>query len=101
MINWTRPMLAAGIAAACNLAVPTPAVAGVGDLLVAPQRLVFDGGRGAEVILKNVGEEPATYRISVELRRMTEKGDLVDVTTPSATDKAAEDMIIYAPRKVT
>ncbi len=101
MINWTRPILAAGIAAACNIAIPTPADAGIGDLLVAPQRLVFDGGRGAEVILNNVGEEPATYRISVEFRRMTENGDLVDVPSPSATDKAAQDMIIYAPRKVT
>src|SRR3954453_4739373 len=101
MSNWTRPLFAAGIAALCNLGLPTTANAGVGDLLVAPQRLVFDGGRGAEVILNNVGEEPATYRISVEFRRMTENGDLVDVATPSATDKAAEDMIIYAPRKVT
>ena len=57
--------------------------------------------KGAEVILNNVGEEPATYRVSVEFRRMTEAGELVDVTTPSAADKAAEDMIIYAPRKVT
>jgi P pilus assembly chaperone PapD len=73
----------------------------VGDLLVAPTRLVLDGRKGAEVILNNIGDEPATYRVSVEFRRMTEKGELVDVTTPSATDKAAEDMIVYAPRKVT
>ena len=32
---------------------------------------------------------------------MTEGGDLVDVATPSAGDKTAEDMIVYAPRKVT
>jgi P pilus assembly chaperone PapD len=101
MTNWTRPRLALGVAAICSCGLPSPARAGVGDLLVAPQRLVFDGGRGAEVILNNVGEEPATYRVSVEFRRMTENGDLVDVTVPSATDKAAEDMIIYAPRKVT
>src|SRR5207302_6014490 len=49
----------------------------------------------------NIGEEPATYRVSVEFRRMTEAGDLVDVTTPTNADKTAEDMIIYAPRKVT
>jgi P pilus assembly chaperone PapD len=80
---------------------PTSAGAGVGDLLVAPTRLVLDGRRGAEIILNNIGDEPATYRVSVEFRRMTEKGDLVDVTTPSPTDKTAEDMIVYAPRKVT
>jgi len=32
---------------------------------------------------------------------MTENGDLVDVTTPSDADKKAQDMIVYAPRKVT
>ena len=99
MNMWTRSILAAGFVAAAF--VPTPASAGVGDLLVAPTRLVLDGRKGAEVILNNIGDEPATYRVSVEFRRMTEKGELIDVPTPSATDKAAEDMIIYAPRKVT
>ena len=99
MNMWTRSILAAGLIAAAFL--PAPAAAGVGDLLVAPTRLVLDGRKGAEIILNNIGEEPATYRVSVEFRRMTEKGDLVDVTTPSTTDKAAEDMIVYAPRKIT
>jgi P pilus assembly chaperone PapD len=99
MNMWTRSILAAGLVAAAFL--PTPAGAGVGDLLVAPTRLVLDGRKGAEIILNNIGDEPATYRVSVEFRRMTEKGNLVDVSTPSTTDKAAEDMIVYAPRKVT
>jgi P pilus assembly chaperone PapD len=79
----------------------TVAQAGVGDLLVAPTRIVLDGRKGAEVILNNIGDEPATYRVSVQFRRMTEAGDLVDVTTPTDADKKAEDMIVYAPRKVT
>jgi P pilus assembly chaperone PapD len=99
MNSWTRSIFAAGIAAAAF--VPTAAGAGVGDLLVAPTRLVLDGRKGAEVVLNNIGDEPATYRVSVEFRRMTEKGDLVEVPAPSATDKAAEDMIVYAPRKIT
>jgi P pilus assembly chaperone PapD len=74
---------------------------GVGDLLVAPTRLVLDGRKGAEVILNNIGAEPATYRISVELRRMTPDGGLVDVAEPTADDKLAQEMIIYAPRRVT
>src|SRR5438132_3803775 len=98
---WTRSILAASCVAAPLLALPTAAQAGVGDLLVAPTRIVLDGRKGAEVILNNIGEEPATYRVSIEFRRMTENGDLVDVTTPSANDKSAEDMIVYAPRKVT
>ena len=97
---WTGSILAAGLVAASLATVPTAASAGVGDLLVAPTRLVLDGHKGAEVILNNIGDEPATYRVSIEFRRMTEKGDLVDVTTPSDADKKAEDMIVYAPRKV-
>jgi P pilus assembly chaperone PapD len=96
---WTKSTRAAGIAAGMLLS--TGAEAGVGDLLVAPTRLVLDGRKGAEVILNNIGNEPATYRVSIEFRRMTEAGDLVDVKTPTADDQKAEDMIIYAPRKVT
>jgi P pilus assembly chaperone PapD len=76
------------------------AQAGVGDLLVAPTRIVLDGRRGTELILKNIGDEVATYRISVEFRRMTEEGKLVDVELPNDKEKAAEEMILYAPRKV-
>jgi P pilus assembly chaperone PapD len=101
MKMWTRSILAASFIAAPLLAFPTAADAGVGDLLVAPTRVVLDGRRGAEIILNNIGDEPATYRISVEFRRMTENGDLVDVTTPTETDKKTEDMVVYAPRKVT
>ena len=101
MYNWTRSIVAASVVAAPLLAIPSPAIAGVGDLLVAPTRLVLDGRKGAEVILNNIGDEPATYRVSIEFLRMTEQGGLVDVTTPTETDKKAEDMIVYAPRKVT
>src|SRR4051812_10595735 len=44
---------------------------------------------------------PATYRISVEFRRMTPDGKLEDVTEPTAQEKAAAAMIVYAPRGVT
>jgi P pilus assembly chaperone PapD len=98
---WTGSIVCACVAAAPFLSFSTSAQAGVGDLLVAPTRIVLDGRKGAEVILNNIGEEPATYRVSVEFRRMTEKGELVDVTTPTDADKKAEDMIVYAPRKVT
>ncbi|HEX8839828.1 MAG TPA: molecular chaperone [Sphingomicrobium sp.] len=101
MNMWTRSILAASVAAASLLASPTPATAGVGDLLVAPTRLVLDGRKGAEIILNNIGDEPATYRVSVQFLRMNEQGGLVDVTTPTDADKKAEDMLVYAPRKVT
>jgi len=97
---WTRSILAASLLVAPVLGLPTAARAGVGDLLVAPTRIVLDGRKGAEIILNNIGDEPATYRVSVEFRRMTEAGELVDVTTPSEGDKKAEDMIVYAPRRI-
>jgi P pilus assembly chaperone PapD len=66
-----------------------------GDLLIAPTRLVLDGRGGAEVILSNQGNEPETYRISLELRRMDENGNLVtvDESSANATEKAALAMI--------
>jgi P pilus assembly chaperone PapD len=97
---WTTSVLAASLCAASFIALPSVASAGVGDLLVAPTRVVLDGRKGAEVILNNIGDEPATYRVSVEFRRMTENGDLVGVTSPTDADKEAEEMIVYAPRKV-
>ena len=86
---------------AAALAVPAP-VAAQGDLLIAPTRLVLDGRRGAEVMLANIGNEEATYRVDLELRRMTPEGDLVRVDEAEAnvTEKAALEMIRYAPRRV-
>ena len=101
MMIWTRPAIAAALAAGSLIAGASPAQAGIGDLLVAPTRIVLDGRKGAEVILNNIGDEPATYRVSVQFRRMTEEGGLDDVEAPTASDKAAEDMIVYAPRRVT
>jgi hypothetical protein len=74
-----------------------------GDLLIAPTRLILDGRRGGEVILANQGDEEATYRISLELRRMDEEGNLVPVTEGEASEaeKAGLEMIRYAPRRVT
>ncbi|HUP66702.1 MAG TPA: molecular chaperone [Sphingomicrobium sp.] len=101
MNRWTlkTPIALLGLAVAAGFAVP--ARAGVGDLLVAPTRIILDGRRGTELVLNNVGDAPATYRISVEFRRMTADGQLEDVAEPTAQEKAAADMIVYAPRRVT
>jgi hypothetical protein len=75
---------------------------GAGDLLVAPTRVVLDGARGTEVILNNIGAAPATYRISLELRRMRPDGSLeeVDLAKANAVETSALGMISYAPRRV-
>ena len=74
-----------------------------GDLLIAPTRIILDGRRGTEVILNNVGAEEATYRITLELRRMNDQGRLddVDLETATAEEKNALEIIRYAPRRVT
>jgi len=94
--------IAASFAAFATLATATPAQA-QGDLLVAPTRVILDGSRGTEVILSNIGAEEATYRIGLDLRRMTEKGRLEPVEKVDAndTEEAALGMIRYAPRRIS
>jgi P pilus assembly chaperone PapD len=97
-----RAIFASAIFGMLPLAVATPAKA-AGDLLVAPTRIILDGRRGAEVILNNIGNEEATYRITLELRRMNDQGRLDDVEAAAANDKekSALGLIRYAPRRVT
>lgn len=90
------------VASLAGAIVPAP-LAAQGDLLIAPTRLVLDGRRGGEVILSNIGDEEATYRVTLELRRMAPDGDLEPVESAEANlaEKAALEMIRYAPRRVT
>lgn len=92
------PLLCAALA----LMLPSQ-ISAAGDLLVAPTRIVLDGPRGAEVVLNNIGAETATYRISLELKRMREDGSLEDIEPENATpaEQAMLDMLFYSPRRVT
>ena len=94
--------IAASFAAFGALSIATPAHA-QGDLLVAPTRVILDGARGTEVILSNIGADEATYRIGLELRRMTDNGRLEPVEKVDANDieEAALGMIRYAPRRIS
>jgi len=90
------------LSAGLLLALPGAAAA-QGDLLVAPTRIVINGGGGAEVVLSNIGAETATYRIGLELRRMTPDGDLEDIDQATATpeQQALLAMFRYAPRRIS
>lgn len=96
-----RPISLPAVAAFFALAVSGPAQA-AGDLLVAPTRVVLDGSRGTEVVLNNVDDEPATYRISLELKRMRPDGSVEEVPPEQANalETAALGMISFAPRRV-
>ena len=91
------------VALGAGLTLPAVPVAAQGDLLVAPTRVILDGRRGTEVILSNIGSEEATYRIELELRRMTPEGGLLDIEPDEANEleRAALAMIRYAPRRIT
>ena len=98
-----RFLKAFGLLSAAALgAAAFPALAS-GDLLVAPTRIILDGSRGTEVVLNNIGSAPATYRISLEIKRMTAAGGLDEVAEENATpaERAALDMIVFSPRRVT
>lgn len=100
--HTVRALALIAVATVTGLGVSTP-VNAAGDLLVAPTRIVLDGRRGAEVILNNIGAEEATYRISLELRRMGDNGRLEDILLEDASDKekVALEIIRFAPRRVT
>lgn len=97
-----RSALAAIAISAASILMTASAQA-AGDLLIAPTRVILDGRRGTEVFLNNIGNEEATYRITLELRRMNDDGKLDDVDLGQATDteKTALSVIRYAPRRVT
>jgi P pilus assembly chaperone PapD len=100
--DFNKLALLTGSMLAMSMVAPAPALAS-GDLLVAPTRVVLDGRRGTEVILNNIGKEEATYRISLELRRMNDVGRLEEVAENAVNDKevAIKNIIRYAPRRVT
>lgn len=102
ILRLSKVITGSAIAASAMIMMPTSAQA-AGDLLVAPTRIVLDGQRGTEIILNNIGAETATYRISLELRRMSQEGRLTAVTPEEANqiEQAAKSMIRYAPRRVT
>ncbi len=101
--HFRKSFRIAAMAAVCSMSCVSAPGAAQGDLLVAPTRVILDGARGTEVILSNIGSEEATYRIGLELRRMTENGRLepVESTEASDTENAALEMIRYAPRRIT
>ncbi len=81
---------------------PSASGPGVGDLLVAPTRVVFEGRvRSAEVSLINIGSGTATYRISFSHLRMTENGELKEIEKPEDGAPFADNLVRYSPREIT
>ncbi len=84
------------------LIVAVDAAAGApGDLLVTPTRLVFEGNRRSlEVGLVNTGQDPATYRISLENRVMTRLGSFEPAPAEASAEPFAASMLRFYPRQI-
>lgn len=98
----SRPtLLLCLLLATFTLGLNAPPALALGNLLITPTRVTLEGRqRTAVVTLSNTGVEPATYRISLVRRRMTETGDLLDVTTPQPDERFADGMIRFSPSEV-
>jgi P pilus assembly chaperone PapD len=72
------------------------------ELMLHPTRLVFEKNqRAAQIELINNGATPATYRISLVNRRMTETGQFEAIETPAPGEQFADPMLRYSPRQIT
>ena len=93
-------VLAAALLSA--LATTLAAQDGIGSLLVAPTRVVFSGTRRtAEISLINTGNRAATYRISLVRLRMSERGDVQEITEGRPDERFADALVRFSPQQVT
>jgi hypothetical protein len=85
---------------ACLLLAPfLPARA---ELMLHPTRIVFDKNmRATQIELINNGSKPASYRISLVNRRMTEAGQFEAAESAQDGERFADAMLHYSPRQVT
>ncbi|MCA1742306.1 MAG: hypothetical protein LC630_07575, partial [Bacteroidales bacterium] len=73
-----------------------------GNLLITPKRVVFEGNkRSMDLNLANIGDDTATYAISLIQIRMTEEGGFETITEPDEGQMFASPNIRYFPRTVT
>lgn len=73
-----------------------------GDLLVTPNRVIFEGKKIKEVLnLLNAGTETTTFSVSFVQRRMNEDGSFTAITTPEAGQMFADPYLRIYPRRVT
>jgi hypothetical protein len=77
-------------------------VAGQGNLLVTPRRVVFDGTkRSIDLSLANIGKDTAIYAISLVQIRMKEDGGFETINAPDQGQNFADKNIRFYPRSVT
>jgi P pilus assembly chaperone PapD len=73
-----------------------------GSLLITPRRVVFEENRRSmDLNLANIGDDTATYAISLMEIRMTEEGGFETITEPDKGQQFASPYLRYFPRSVT
>ena len=73
-----------------------------GNLLITPRRIVFEGNkRTIDLNLANIGQDTATYAISMVQIRMKEDGSFETITSPDPGQKFADQNLRFFPRSVT
>ena len=73
-----------------------------GNLLITPRRVVFEGNkRSMDLNLANIGNDTATYAISLVQIRMTDEGTFETITEPDEGQMFASPYLRYFPRSVT
>lgn len=88
--------------AVAGLFLSISAVPVLADLMLYPTRIVFEGNqRAAQVELMNNASTPATYRISLVNRRMSDTGTFSAIEEPWLGEQFADSMLRYSPRQVT
>lgn len=94
-------LLATPLAGQTAAPVPAPDQGGVGDLLVAPTRVILDNGQKVgEVVVSNTGNTPGTYRISLLRMVMLPDGSLKEAPAPPAGDLDPASLFRYSPHEV-
>lgn len=73
-----------------------------GDLLITPNRVIFEGRKIKEVLnLLNAGKETTTFSVSFVQRRMNEDGSFTVITAPESGQMFADPYLRIYPRQVT
>ncbi len=73
-----------------------------GNLLITPRRVVLEGSkRSFDLNLANIGQDSATYAISLVQIRMTDDGGFETITGPDPGQRFADRYVRYFPRSVT
>lgn len=87
------------LALAAASMMPLPALA---ELMLNPTRVILaKNQRAAQVELINNSSGPASYRITLVNRRMSETGEFITIDKPGPGEQFADAMLRYSPRQVT